>query len=51
LEIFYSKKIKYTMENSPKRNIYYTFCHIIFISSESIVIAFRIVFYSISDFV
>jgi hypothetical protein len=48
LEIFCSKKIKYTMENSPKRNIYYTFCHIIFfLSSESIVIAFRFVFHSV----
>jgi hypothetical protein len=36
------------MENNPKRNIYYTFCHIIFCfcSSESIVIAFRIVFHN-----
>jgi hypothetical protein len=39
------------MENNPKRNIYYMFCHIIFfLSSESIVIAFSIVFHSISDF-
>jgi hypothetical protein len=39
------------MENNPKRNIYYTFCHIFFFkSSEGIVIAFRIVFHSILDF-
>jgi hypothetical protein len=39
------------MENNPKRNIYYTFCHIIFCFcfSENIVIAFRIVFHSIPD--
>jgi hypothetical protein len=30
LEIFCSKKIKYTMEINPKRNIYYTFCHFFF---------------------
>jgi hypothetical protein len=38
LEIFCSKKIKYTMENSPKRNIYYTFCHIIFFYLQKVLL-------------
>jgi hypothetical protein len=38
LEIFCSKKIKYTMENSPKRNIYYTFCYIIFFNLQKVLL-------------
>jgi hypothetical protein len=50
LEIFSSKKSStHTMEYL--RNIYYPFCHIFFfLSSEGIVIWFRIVFRSILDF-
>jgi hypothetical protein len=51
LDFFASKKIKNAMENNPKRNIYYTFRQIFFFkASESIVIAFRIVYHSIPDF-
>jgi hypothetical protein len=40
------------MENNPKRNMYllHVLSYYFFLSSESIVIAFRIVFHSISDF-
>jgi hypothetical protein len=47
LEIFCSKKIKYTMENNPKRNIYYTFCHIIIFFNLQKVLLLRLGLFSI----
>jgi hypothetical protein len=47
LEIFSSKKINYTMENNPKRNIYYTFCHIIFFFNLQKVLLLRLGLFSI----
>jgi hypothetical protein len=39
------------MENSPKRNIYYTFCHIIFFYLQKVLLLrLGLLFYSISDF-
>jgi hypothetical protein len=47
LEFFSSKKIKYTMENNPKRNIYYMFRQIIFFLKLQKVLLLRLGLFTI----